>query len=53
MEVFKEYFEHGDTQEVVESLEELSIKNFKHEVWLMCGGMLVVIHPSLSRSFVL
>lgn len=32
LELFKEYFEHGDTQEVVESLEEFNIKNFKPEV---------------------
>ena len=31
-EIFQEYFDHGDTQEVVGSLEELSIKNIKHEV---------------------
>ena len=49
MELFKEYFEHGDTQEVVDSLEELSIKNFKHEVWLLYGELLVVIHHSLSN----
>nr|CAA75614.1 MA3 [Suberites domuncula] len=32
IEIFKEYFDHGDTQEVASSLEELSIKNIKHEV---------------------
>lgn len=32
LELFKEYFEHGDTQEVVESLEEINIRNFKPEV---------------------
>lgn len=32
LEIFKEYFEHGDTQEVVDSLEEFNIKNFKPEV---------------------
>ncbi len=32
VELFREYFEHGDTQEVVDSLEELNIKNFKPEV---------------------
>lgn len=32
LEIFNEYFEHGDTQEVVDSLEEFNIKNFKPEV---------------------
>lgn len=36
LEIFNEYFEHGDTQEVVDSLEEFNIKNFKPEVW-MCA----------------
>lgn len=31
-EIFQEYFDHGVTQEVASSLEELSIKNIKHEV---------------------
>ena len=30
--LFKEYFEHGDTQEVVDTLNEYNIKNFKPEV---------------------
>lgn len=30
--IFQEYFHHGDTQEVASSLEELSIRNIKHEV---------------------
>jgi programmed cell death protein 4 len=32
VEMFMEYFEHGDTQEVAESLEEINIRNFKPEV---------------------
>lgn len=32
MAMFREYFEHGDTQEVSDTLEELNIKNFKPEV---------------------
>ena len=30
--IFQEYFNHGDTQEVADSLEEFNIKNIKHEV---------------------
>lgn len=30
--LFREYFEHGDTQEVSDILEEVNIKNFKPEV---------------------
>lgn len=30
--LFKEYFEHGDTQEVVDTLNEYNIKNFKPEI---------------------
>lgn len=30
--LFKEYFEHGDTQEVADTLEEFNIKNIKPEV---------------------
>ena len=34
--IFKEYFDHGDAQEVAASLEEFNIRNIKHEVntWL-------------------
>ena len=31
--LFCEYFEHGDTQEVSDTLEEVNIKNFKPEVY--------------------
>lgn len=34
IELFKEYFEHGDTQEVADTLEEYNIKNIKPEVKL-------------------
>ena len=30
--IFKEYFDHGDPQEVATSLEEFNIRNIKHEV---------------------
>lgn len=30
--IFKEYFDHGDAQEVAASLEEFNIRNIKHEV---------------------
>lgn len=30
--IFKEYFDHGDTQEVAESLEDFNIWNLKHEI---------------------
>ena len=30
--IFKEYFDHGDPQEVAASLEEFNIRNIKHEV---------------------
>ena len=30
--LFREYFEHGDTQEVSDNLEEVNVKNFKPEV---------------------
>ena len=30
--IFKEYFDHGDSQEVAASLEEFNIRNIKHEV---------------------
>ena len=30
--IFKEYFDHGDVQEVAASLEEFNIRNIKHEV---------------------
>lgn len=33
--LFMEYFEHGDTQEVADTLEEMSIKNFKSEVCII------------------
>ena len=32
--LFQEYFEHGNTQEVSDLLDELNIKNFKPEVLL-------------------
>ena len=35
--IFKEYFNHGDTQEVVDSLEEFNIRNIKHEVIVIPG----------------
>lgn len=31
-EIFKEYFDHGDVQEVAASLEEFNIRNIRHEV---------------------
>lgn len=30
--IFKEYFDHGDSQEVAASLEEFNIRNIKHEI---------------------
>ena len=38
--IFKEYFDHGDTQEVAESLEDFNIWNLKHEVRIW-GGVCV------------
>ena len=32
--IFKEYFDHGNTQEVADSLAEWNHKNYKHEVHL-------------------
>ena len=42
-DIFKEYFDHGDTQEVATSLEELSIRNIKHEV---CSGRALLCCPN-------
>ena len=30
--IFKEYFDHGNTQEVADSLAEWNHKNYKHKV---------------------
>ena len=49
--IFKEYFDHGDVQEVVASLDEFNIRNIKHEVSsLAFRDDLYIIIFSLSLS---
>lgn len=52
--IFKEYFDHGDPQEVATSLEEFNIRNIKHEVnsntWYGVFKALLVIDQSISLS---
>jgi len=43
--IFKEYFDHGNTQEVADSLAEWNHKNYKHKVSL-CTSTLAVTQKS-------
>ena len=47
--LFREYFEHGDTQEVADTLEEFNIKNFKAEV-RMCSSICTIPYKEALHS---
>ena len=51
VELFMEYFDHGDTLEVADSLEEFNIRNFKPEVhWSVKVGAKVGAHGRNLRT---
>ena len=45
--IFKEYFDHGDVQEVAASLDEFNIRNIKHEVSYLAFEIILYIIDSL------
>lgn len=48
-EILKEYFDHGDSDEVATSLEELNVRNIKHKVPF--GDMINQAHAYTSHIY--